>query len=233
VDAGEFISVVGPSGCGKSTILRIAAGLEDPTSGIVEFEGLAVEGPSRERGLVFQSYNAFPWLTVRENVAFGLTSPQPAYTIDRWLYDMGLSEFGNLYPKALSGGMRQRLAIARAMIVEPKLLLLDEPFGALDERTRSSMQELLLAVTTRNRCTVLLVTHDIREAVLLSHRIIVISARPGRIQDTVESTLATPRSREQSKTPEFERLYRHVSDQWLPEPPPSIGTRNAEHRRGT
>jgi NitT/TauT family transport system ATP-binding protein len=182
---------------------------------------------------VFQSYNAFPWLTVRENVAFGLTSPQPAYTIDRWLYDMGLSEFGNLYPKALSGGMRQRLAIARAMIVEPKLLLLDEPFGALDERTRISMQELLLAVTTRNRCTVLLVTHDIREAVLLSHRIIVISARPGRIQDTVESTLATPRSREQSKTPEFERLYRHVSDQWLPEPPPSIGTRNAEHRRGT
>ena len=175
--AGEFLSIVGPSGSGKSTILRLAAGLEHPTSGTIAIEGRPVEGPGRERGLVFQSYNAFPWLTVRENIAFGLKDPiASADKIDQWLEDMGLTEFAGRYPKVLSGGMRQRLALARTMVLEPRLLLLDEPFGALDQRTRESMQELLLAMTARNRCTVLLVTHDIRESILLSNRVLVLSA---------------------------------------------------------
>lgn len=216
VRPGEFVSVIGPSGCGKTTILRIAAGLEYPTSGTVRFEGEPISGPGRDRGLVFQSYNAFPWLNVRQNVAFGLTNRlRPAdELVDKWLLEMGLSDFATVYPKALSGGMRQRLAIARAMIVEPKLLLLDEPFGALDDRTRLSMQELLLAVAARSRCTILLVTHDIREAILLSNRIVIISPRPGCVKEIVESTLPMPRSREGLKTREFERLYEYIADQW-------------------
>lgn len=220
-EEGEFVSIVGPSGCGKSTILRMAAGLTTPTSGTIYFQGQAVSGPSRERGFVFQSYSAFPWLTVRENVGFGLKTIKnhacPADRIDEWLDEMGLTEFAGSYPKVLSGGMRQRLAIARAMIVEPKLLLMDEPFGALDEQTRQSMQELILTVA-RNRCTVLFVTHDVREAVLLSQRVVVLSARPGRVVDIVPSTLPEPRSPKQFRSPEFDVLYQTIADRLQMEP---------------
>jgi len=214
---GEFVSIVGPSGCGKSTLLRMAAGLLSPTAGTVYFEGRPVTGPGRERGFVFQSYSAFPWLTVRENVAFGLQKRSESVDkVDEWLKKMGLMEFAAAYPKVLSGGMRQRLAIARALIVEPKLLLMDEPFGALDEQTRQSMQEFVLNVA-RNRCTVLFVTHDVREAVLFSQRVVILSARPGRVLDITRSTLPEPRSRRQLRTSEFELLYQSIADRWPPE----------------
>jgi len=209
IPEGEFISLVGPSGCGKSTLLRLAAGLDSPTTGKVWFEGRCIEGPSPQRGLVFQSYNAFPWLTVRENVAFGLQEKGECANgkVKEWLEFMGLSEFADSFPKALSGGMRQRLAIARTMIVEPRLLLLDEPFGALDETRRDSMQQLLLKAVRQTKCTVILVTHDLRESVLLADRVVLLKPRPGRILKVIDSTLAKPRTREQMKTPEFLEIY--------------------------
>src|SRR5262245_18347239 len=182
--AGEFVSVLGPSGCGKSTLLRLAAGLESPTSGEVIYDGAPVQGPSRSRGFVFQSYGVFPWLTVRENVAFGLNGSRSGANdpkIAKWLEFTGLSDFANAYPKTLSGGMRQRLALARTMIVEPELLLLDEPFGALDERTRHGMQQLLLEAIRETGSSVIFVTHDVREAIFLADRLILLSKRPGRI----------------------------------------------------
>jgi len=230
---GEFLSIVGPSGCGKSTLLRIVAGLVPHTSGTIEFDGRPIQGPGRERGLVFQSYSAFPWLTVRENVGFGLMdSPSTTDKVDSWLTDMGLKDFADAYPKTLSGGMCQRLAIARAMIVEPKLLLLDEPFGALDDHTRGSMQDLLLKVATQNHCTLVLVTHDIREALLLSSRVVVLSARPGRVKEIVESNLPIPRTRHQLRTPEFECLYQHIADRCEPDPPAISNIQNDRRGRG-
>jgi NitT/TauT family transport system ATP-binding protein len=210
VAAGEFVSLIGPTGCGKSTILRMAAGLQFPSAGQVLFEGSLVTGPGPERGLVFQSYNAFPWLTVRQNVAFGLNGGQarnssPAVT--EWLTRLGLSDFADAYPKQLSGGMRQRLALARTMIVRPKLVLLDEPFGALDEHTRENMQQVLLAIARDESCTVLLVTHDVREAVLLSDRTILFSRRPARILDIADCPIPRPRTRECLSTPEFHGVY--------------------------
>ncbi len=216
IHRGESVTLIGPSGCGKSTLLRLAAGLEVATSGNVLYDGRPVTGPGLERGFVFQSYSAFPWLTVKENVGFGL--PQELHSsreqeVSRWLQLMGLSEFSDSYPKVLSGGMRQRLALARSMIVRPKLLLLDEPFGALDEHTRENMQQLLLQVVTDSGCTVLFVTHDIREAVLLGDRIIVLSSRPGRVLRDVTSPLSKPRGREHIRTPEFASLYETILDE--------------------
>ncbi len=208
--AGEFVSLIGPSGCGKSTILRLAAGLQFPSSGDVLFAGSPVTGPSPERGLVFQSYNAFPWLTVRENVAFGLNgghARNSAPAVTEWLARLGLNDFADAYPKQLSGGMRQRLALARTMIVRPKLVLLDEPFGALDEHTRENMQQVLLDIARGESCTVLLVTHDVREAVLLSDRTILLSHRPARILDIAECPIPKPRNRECLSTPEFHGVY--------------------------
>lgn len=209
VRRGEFVAFIGPSGCGKSTVLRIAAGLEVPTLGKVLYAGTPVTGPGPERGLVFQAYNSFPWLTVRENVAFGLQQRNgiDRKRIDEWLCYMGLSDFANVYPKRLSGGMRQRLAIARSMIVRPEVLLLDEPFGALDERTRDNMRQLLLQIVEETHCTVLLVSHDIREAILLGDRVIILAPRPGRICREFTSDLPKPRSRDQFKTPAFNALY--------------------------
>ncbi|TKB59684.1 MAG: ABC transporter ATP-binding protein [Nitrospira sp.] len=207
---GEVVSLLGPSGCGKTTLLRMAAGLEKPTTGTVLYQGNSVEGPERHRGIVFQSYNAFPWLTVRENVAFGLGDREPSLDSEKvtnWLRQTGLAEFADSYPKTLSGGMRQRVALARTMIVEPRLLLLDEPFGALDERTRQDMQLLLMKIVDDTGCTVLFVTHGIREAILLSHRIVLLSQRPGRILDIFDSPLPQPRTPELIKTPEFMALY--------------------------
>jgi len=215
VKRGEFVSIIGPSGCGKSTLLRLAAGLETASAGQVMCEGKMITGPDPDRGFVFQSYNAFPWLTVRKNVSFGLHARNRdgrEGRIAKWLDAMGLSEFADSYPKALSGGMRQRLAIARTMIVEPKLLLMDEPFGALDEPTREAMQQLLLRVVSESGCTVLFVTHDIREAVLLSDRVLVLSHRPGRILKSFEPALPKPRTRSHLRTQEFNSMYEAIVD---------------------
>ena len=205
---GEILSIVGPSGCGKTTLLRLAAGLGTATSGTLRFEGQPVGGPSKERGLVFQAYNSFPWLSVRRNVSFGLQNPaQHADAVNSWITTMGLTAFSDAFPKVLSGGMRQRLAIARAMIVKPKLLLLDEPFGALDEHTREAMQTMLSNIASKDNLSVLIVTHDIREAILLSDRIVVLSARPGRVVKIVQSNLSRPRERAILATKEFGMLY--------------------------
>jgi ABC-type nitrate/sulfonate/bicarbonate transport system ATPase subunit len=214
---GEFLSVVGPSGCGKSTLLRLAAGLELPTSGQVTYDGVPIKGPGRSRGFVFQSYSVFPWLTVRENIAFGL-NPDKADANERriakWLGFTSLTEFADAYPKALSGGMRQRLALARTMIVEPELLLLDEPFGALDERTREIMQQLLLASARETGCSVIFVTHDIAEAIFLADRLVLLSARPGRVLNTYTVTAGKPRPREFLRSEEFCQLHTELLDQF-------------------
>ena len=212
---GEFVTVIGPSGCGKSTVLRLAAGLDVPTSGAVIYQNQPIAGPSMERGFVFQSYRAFPWLTVAENVAFGLPKEHgngPG-EVSRWMEIMGLTEFADAYPKVLSGGMRQRLALARSMIVKPKLLLMDEPFGALDEHTRESMQQLLLDIVSGSDCTVVFVTHDVREAILLGDRVIVLSARPAKILRDEPSLLPKPRKREHLRTAEFNTLYETILDE--------------------
>jgi NitT/TauT family transport system ATP-binding protein len=214
---GEFASLIGPSGCGKSTLLRLAAGLEYPTRGEIIFDGQVVTKPDRRRGFVFQSYNSFPWLTVLRNIAFGLEgndSQGRDHKVEKWLKFTGLTEFADSYPKSLSGGMRQRLALARTMVIEPELLLMDEPFGALDERIRESMQRLLLDAVASTACSVLFVTHDIREAILLGDRVILLSARPGRIQKVFESSLSKPRTREHLKSPEFVCLYEEILDQF-------------------
>ena len=213
LQAGEFVSIVGPSGCGKTTLLRLIAGLETPTAGQILFARQPVSAPSPERGMVFQAYTAFPWLTVRENIAFGLRDASDGRheaRIGEWLDRTGLRDFADSYPKALSGGMRQRLALARTMIVEPKLLLMDEPFGALDQRTREKMQLFLLGVVSHTHCTAMLVTHDIREAVLLGDRICVMSARPGRLLEVIDSNLPKPRTIEQLATPQFQVLYKRI-----------------------
>jgi NitT/TauT family transport system ATP-binding protein len=216
LNQGEFLAIIGPSGCGKSTLLRLAAGLDFPTSGEVIFSGTPVSHPSPERGLVFQAYNSFPWLSVWENIAFGLRRESAAERkteISQWLEITGLSEFADSYPKTLSGGMRQRMALARSMIMNPKLLLLDEPFGALDEHTRERMQQLLLRTVAASSCSIIIVTHDVREAILLSDRVIQMSPRPGTVQNIFSSALPKPRSREQMKTPEFIALHQEIVDQ--------------------
>lgn len=217
VSPGEFLSILGPSGCGKSTLLRLAAGLELPTSGEVTYDGGPIEGPSRRRGFVFQSYSVFPWLTVRENVAFGLDHDKIGANEERiakWLQFTGLSEFAEAYPKTLSGGMRQRLALARSMIVEPELLLLDEPFGALDERTRESMRQLLLQAARETGCSVIFVTHDISEAIFLADTVVLLSARPGRIVNACAVTTGKPRSRDFLHSEEFGHLHASLLDQF-------------------
>jgi ABC-type nitrate/sulfonate/bicarbonate transport system ATPase subunit len=191
VQDNDFICILGPSGCGKSTLLRIVAGLDTPTTGRVLLDGQHVERPGPDRGMVFQSYTLFPWLTVRENVLFGRrATPQ---TADRLIAQVGLRGFENHYPKMLSGGMQQRTALARALANDPKILLLDEPFGALDNQTRALMQELLLGIWEADRKTVLFVTHDIDEAIFMANRVAVMSARPGRIKSDVRIELPHPR----------------------------------------
>ena len=214
---GEFLSVLGPSGCGKSTLLRLAAGLVLPTSGEVTYDGVPIEGPSRRRGFVFQSYSVFPWLTVRENIAFGLDHDESSANggrITKWLQFTGLIDFADAYPKTLSGGMRQRLALARTMIVEPELLLLDEPFGALDERTREGMQHLLLKAVRETGCSVIFVTHDVAEAILVADKLVMLSKRPGKVVSTHTVTAPKPRSREFLRSEEFAQLHATLLDQF-------------------
>ena len=198
VAENDFITLLGPSGCGKSTLLRIVAGLDHPSSGRVLLNGRPVTRPGPDRGMVFQSYTLFPWLNVADNIAYGLRekgvpAPMRARAVAEWIDRVGLTGFERHYPKQLSGGMQQRTAIARALANDPDILLLDEPFGALDNQTRALMQELLLGIWERDRKTVVFVTHDIEEAIFLASRVVVMSARPGRIKADVAVDLPHPR----------------------------------------
>jgi NitT/TauT family transport system ATP-binding protein len=213
-----FVTIVGPSGCGKSTLLRLIAGLDQPTTGRILLDGIAVEEPGADRGMVFQSYTLFPWLTLAENVAFGLRekgmpAQKRAEIVREWLARMGLSGFADHYPKQLSGGMQQRTAIARALANDPAILLLDEPFGALDDQTRALMQELLLGIWERERKTVLFVTHDIEEAIFLASRVVVMTARPGRIKADVTIELPHPRHYTIKTSPEFSALKARLTEE--------------------
>ena len=208
IGENEFVTLVGTSGCGKSTLLSIVAGLTEPSAGVVEVEGRPVEGPGRDRGVVFQQYTLFPWLSARGNVEFALRGEKLSRSdrrvrADELLTLVGLDEFADAQPRELSGGMQQRVAIARALSYRPGLLLMDEPFGALDALTRGVMQELLTDIWEQHRLTVLFVTHDVEEAVFISDRVLVMTNRPGRIKDEIRVPLARPRNHEMLSTPEF------------------------------
>jgi NitT/TauT family transport system ATP-binding protein len=213
----EFISIVGPSGCGKSTLLRIVAGLVEPTAGEVFLDGRRIEGPGADRGMVFQSYTLFPWLTVQGNVEFGLeikkmpAAPR-AQLASEYIEMVGLKGFEHHYPKELSGGMMQRVAIARALANDPEVLLMDEPFGALDAQTRIIMQELLVNLWQRTPKTILFVTHDIDEAIFLSERVYIMTARPGRIKQVLDVDLPRPRHLDLITSPTFIEMKRTVLD---------------------
>jgi NitT/TauT family transport system ATP-binding protein len=211
----EFSVIVGPSGCGKSSLLRLIAGLIQPTSGAVYLDDRKVARPGKDRGMVFQSYTLFHWLTVRENVEFGLRianikPAERAMIARKFLAEVGLESFETAYPKQLSGGMMQRVALARALANDPEILLMDEPFGALDSQTRSLMQELLLRIWESSHKTVLFITHDIDEAILLGDRVYVMTARPGRIKDMVVVDIARPRSVEVLTSAPFIALKRRI-----------------------
>ena len=213
----DFITILGPSGCGKSTLLRIVAGLDTPTVGRVALDDQAVTGPGADRGMVFQSYTLFPWLTVRENICFGLREKgmalaQQLEIAARFIAEVGLNGFESHFPKQLSGGMQQRVALARALANDPKILLLDEPFGALDNQTRALMQELLLSIWELHKKTVLFVTHDIDEAIFMANRCAVFSARPGRIKNELQIDLPYPRHYTVKTTPRFSELKAQVTE---------------------
>jgi NitT/TauT family transport system ATP-binding protein len=213
----EFVAILGPSGCGKSTLLNMVAGFDHPTRGTVKVEGEEIIEPSPRRCVVFQEPALFPWLTVMDNVVFGpKTRAQPAAEYRaraaQIIEQVGLRGFEASYPAELSGGMRQRVGIARVLIMEPRVLLMDEPFGSLDAQTRTLMQELLLALWERHHQTVLFITHDIEEALLLADRVCVMTARPGRIKKSIEVRMPRPRSIELTMSPEFNVLRREVLD---------------------
>jgi ABC-type nitrate/sulfonate/bicarbonate transport system ATPase subunit len=214
----DFITILGLSGCGKSTLLRLVAGLEEPTTGRILLDGLPVEGPGADRGVVFQSYTLFPWLNVRQNICFGLrekdmAAAQQRAISDHFISEIGLRGFEEHYPKQLSGGMQQRVAIARALANDPKILLLDEPFGALDNQTRVLMQELLLGIWERERKTVMFVTHDIEEAIFMASRVVVFTRRPGRIKSEVPVDLPHPRPYTVKTSPEFIALKARLTEE--------------------
>lgn len=215
IEDGEFITVVGPSGCGKSTAMNIAAGLTDPSSGQVLVDSVPVKGPGPERGVIFQQYALFPWLTVRENVEFGLkisghSKAERRRITDHFIGLVGLSDFADSLPKTLSGGMKQRCAIARAYAVNPKILLMDEPFGALDALTRVQLQDQLLATWSKERRTVMFITHDVDEAVYLASRVVVMAARPGRLHRIIPVDLPYPRTEEMRLSTKFSTLRNEV-----------------------
>ena len=218
VAENDFVTILGPSGCGKSTLLRIVAGLDEPSDGQVTVHGRPVIGPGADRGMVFQSYTLFPWLTVAENIEFGLREKgmpksQREGIVADYVGKVGLKGFERHWPKQLSGGMQQRVAIARALANDPAILLLDEPFGALDNQTRGLMQELLLQIWEADRKTVLFVTHDIEEAIFLASRCLVMTARPGRIKADVPIPLAHPRHYRMKAEPDFLDLKMRLTEE--------------------
>ena len=213
----EFVALLGPSGCGKSTLLRIVAGLDRATEGQVLVDGRPVARPGPDRGMVFQSYTLFPWLTVRENIGFGprergVPDVERRRIADRLMEQVGLSAFADHYPRMLSGGMQQRTALARAPAGDPGLLLLDAPVGARAHQTRAQMQELLLSVWEADRKTVLFVTHDIQEAVFMANRVLVMTARPGRIKTETTIPLPHPRHWRMKMTPEFAAIEEELTE---------------------
>lgn len=211
----ELITVVGPSGCGKSTLIRTIAGFETPTLGEARLDGHPIESPGADRGMVFQSYTLFPWLSVRDNVAFGLKMAKHPEA-DRnaaalqWIETVGLAGFADHYPHQLSGGMKQRVAIARALAPKPRILLMDEPFGALDARTRSQMQNHLLKIWRDVDVTIFFITHDLDEAVYLADRVLVLGSHPGHVKAMIKVPLSRPRQPKQIFTPEFAETKRTV-----------------------
>jgi NitT/TauT family transport system ATP-binding protein len=211
----QFAVIVGPSGCGKSSLLDIIAGLREPSGGVCRLDGVPISGPGKERGMVFQNYSLFPWLSVLRNVEFGLSlhgleQKQVTERARHYVNAVGLSSFENAYPNQLSGGMKQRVAIARSLANDPEVILMDEPFGALDSQTRVVMQQLLLGIWEKEHKTILFVTHDIDEALYLGEKVYVMSARPGRIIDTICVEFAHPRSYELSTAPSFVELKRRI-----------------------
>jgi len=211
INSGEFVTLIGPSGCGKSTLLSMVAGFQMPTEGTVKMDDKEIHGPGADRGVVFQQYSLFPWLTVRKNVEFGLkmrgTSSSERETAARTLLGLaGLLAFENHYPDQLSGGMKQRVGIVRALATSPQVLLMDEPFGALDAQTRVVMQQILTNMWQKFQISVMFITHDIEEAIFLSDRVYVMTARPGCIKAEIPIHLPRPRSDETLVTPEFLRL---------------------------
>ena len=218
IKENEFICVVGPSGCGKSTLLNIIAGLDTPTSGAVYIDGKKIEGTGTERGVVFQQYALFPWLTVLKNVMFGLklqgkSDAEAKEIAMKYIKMVQLEDFVNHYPKELSGGMKQRVAIARAYAVKPEVLLMDEPFGALDAQTRTQLQTELLETWQREKKTCFFITHDVEEAIILAQTGIIMSARPGRIRDIVKIDIPYPRTQETKMTKEFMELKNEIWSQ--------------------
>ena len=214
----QFAVLVGPSGCGKSSLLYLTAGLAEPTSGEIYVGGQQVQGPGADRGMVFQSYTLFPWLTVAQNIRFGLrergmSEADQKERSEFFIAKVGLRGFENHFPKQLSGGMQQRTAIARALANDPKMLLLDEPFGALDNQTRVLMQELLLGIWESAQKTVLFVTHDIDEAIFMANRVAVFSARPGRIKTEIAVDFPHPRSYTIKTSPEFMEIKARLTEE--------------------
>ncbi|MEO5734964.1 MAG: ABC transporter ATP-binding protein [Rubrivivax sp.] len=214
---GEFVSIIGPSGCGKTTLMNVVGGFVKPSRGQVLLDGTPVTAPGPDRGVMFQEYGVFPWLTVRANIEFGLKLganrkrlKDRAGIVDRYLGLMGLVDFADHFPKHLSGGMRQRLAIARAYAVQPEFLLMDEPFGALDAQTRGAMQDLLLQVLAAEGKTVMLITHSVDEAIYLSSRIVVVTARPARVRTIIDVPFGYPRDEAVHEDPRFAALRAEI-----------------------
>ena len=217
IDDGEFVAIVGPSGCGKSTFLHIAGGFVQASEGTIRFDGAPITKPGPDRGVVFQDYSLYPWRTVIGNIVWGLEAQgvpraERIQTAERFMEMVGLTAFRNHYPNELSGGMKQRVALARTLTYDPKLLLMDEPFGALDVQTRELMQEELQRIWDATRKTVLFVTHDIDEAVYLSDRVLVFTARPGRIKETIAIDLPRPRAIEIKRTPAYAEYRNRIWD---------------------
>lgn len=218
IHENEFITVVGPSGCGKSTLLNIIAGLLEPTSGRVLCNGKEVRGTGTDRGVVFQQYALFPWLTVKKNIKFaldmrGVKGEQAEEEIQKYLKMVDLEKFADHYPKELSGGMKQRVAIARAYAANPQVLLMDEPFGALDAQTRTQLQTELLDTWEKEQKTCFFITHDVEEAIILGQRVVIMSARPGRIKDIVDIDIPYPRTQETKMSPRFLELKNYIWSQ--------------------
>ena len=217
VETGEFVCVVGASGSGKSTLLRLIAGLDFPTSGEITVDNAIVAGPGSDRGMVFQKYTLYPWMTVQKNVEFGLkllgiTLKKRREEASYYLSIVGLSDFAKSYPKELSGGMKQRVAIARALATNPKILLMDEPFGALDIQTKENMQQFLLEIWHKTGSTILMITHDVREAVFLAQRIYVLSARPGTVKEEIKIDLPSDRDYKIKRQPLFHQQTDRIID---------------------